>query len=188
MLRNVGLFCPHFIFLWRCSIKKTQINEEITAEKVRLIGPDGNQIGIVSSKIANNQAIVAKMDLVMIAPNANPPVCKIMDFGKYRYEQQKQLKEAKKKQKTVQVKEIRLSVNIDEHDLQTKARHARKFLENGDRLKLSLRYKGRQLGRREQGFEVVNNFYELIKDIAEVDKKPKYEGRSLVAYYSPIKD
>lgn len=124
----------------------------------------------------------------MIAPNANPPVVKIMDYGKYRYEQQKQEKEAKKKQKTVQVKEIRLSVNIEDHDLQTKARHARKFLENGDRLKISLRYKGRQLGRREQGFEVMDAFFELIKDLGEVDKKPKYEGRSLVAYYSPKKD
>lgn len=168
-------------------IKKTEINEEIRDREVRLIGPEGEQLGIMSARDAQQRANEAKLDLVKIAPTANPPVCKIMDYGKFRYEQAKLEKEQKKKQRIVQVKEIRLSVTIDDNDLKTKARHAIKFLEDGDRLKVSLRYRGRQLGRKEQGIEVVERFTELLEESGTLDKQPAYEGRSLVAFYSPKK-
>lgn len=168
-------------------IKKTEINEEIRDREVRVIGADGEQLGIMSSAKAFDLAVEAKMDLVKIAPTANPPVCKIMDYGKYKYEQTKIEKEQKKKQKIVQVKEIRLSVTIDDNDLKTKAKHAQKFLEEGDRLKVSLRYRGRQLGRKEMGVEVVDRFTEMIKEYGVLDKTPAVDGRSLVAFYSPKK-
>ena len=178
----------HFYFIREVTvIKKTEINEEIRDATVRLIGEDGEQIGIVSAKEAQAMAIEAKLDLVKIAPQANPPVCKLMDYGKYRYEQAKQEKEARKKQKVIQVKEIRLGMNIEENDLKTKARHAIKFLEAEDRLKVSLRFRGRQMMHKEQGMEVIERFTEIIKEYGELDKKPNYEGRSLVAFYSPIK-
>lgn len=168
-------------------IKRTEINEEIRDREVRLIGPNGDQQGIMSASQALDRAVSAKLDLVKIAPNAKPPVVKIMDYGKFRYEQTKAEKEQRKKQKVIQVKEIRLSVTIDEHDIQTKARHAIKFLEDGDRLKVSLRYRGRQLGRKEQGLEVVERFSDIIKDYGSLDRPPQYEGRSLIAFYSPKK-
>ncbi len=176
---------PHFFL--EVSIKRTEINEEIRDREVRLIDVDGRQIGIVSIREALDAADEAKLDLVKIAPQARPPVCKIMDYGKYRYEQAKMEKEAKKKQRVIQVKEIRLSVNIDDGDMETKARHAIKFLEAGDRLKVSLRFRGRQLSRKELGVEVVERFGEMIKEYGEVDKRPAIEGRSVVAYYAPIK-
>lgn len=169
------------------SIKKTEINEEIRDREVRVIGAEGEQLGIMSSAKAFDLAVEAKMDLVKIAPTANPPVCKIMDYGKFKYEQTKIEKEQKKKQKIVQVKEIRLSVTIDDNDLKTKAKHAQKFLEEGDRLKVSLRYRGRQLGRKEMGVEVVDRFSEMIKEYGALDKAPAVDGRSLVAFYSPKK-
>ena len=168
-------------------IKKTEINEEIRDREVRVIGPEGDQLGIMSAAKALEQANVNKMDLVKIAPNAKPPVVKIMNYGKFRYEQSKAEKEQRKKQKVIQVREIRLSVTIDEHDIQTKARHAIKFLEDGDRLKVALRYRGRQLGRKELGFDVINRFSEIINDYGSLDRPPQYEGRSLIAFYSPNK-
>lgn len=181
-----GLIVRTF-FMGVKGIKRTEINEEIRDREVRCIGPDGDQLGIMSASQALDRAISAKLDLVKIAPNAKPPVVKIMDYGKYRYEQAKAEKEQRKKQKVIQVKEIRLSVTIDEHDIQTKARHAIKFLEDGDRLKVSLRYRGRQLGRKEQGLDVVARFSEIIKDYGSLDRPPQYEGRSLIAFYSPNK-
>lgn len=154
---------------------------------MRLIGPNGEQIGIVSSKEAQLAANEARLDLVKIAPQANPPVVKIMDYGKYRYEQAKMEKEARKKQKVIQVKEIRLGMNIEENDLNTKARQAIRFLDSDDRLKVSLRFRGRQMMHREQGMEVINRFTEMIKDHGELDRQPNYEGRQLVAFYSPVK-
>lgn len=169
------------------SIKRTEVNEEIRDREVRLIDVDGRQIGIVPIREALEAADEAKLDLVKIAPQARPPVCKIMDYGKYKYEQAKMEKEAKKKQRVIQVKEIRLSVNIDDGDMETKARHAIRFLEAGDRLKVSLRFRGRQLSRKELGLEVVERFGEMIKEYGEVDKRPAIEGRSVVGYYAPIK-
>lgn len=188
LIFKCGLLRSHFYFIREVTvIKKTEINEEIRDATVRLIGEDGEQIGIVSAKEAQAMAIEAKLDLVKIAPQANPPVCKLMDYGKYRYEQAKQEKEARKKQKVIQVKEIRLGMNIEENDLKTKARHAIKFLEAEDRLKVSLRFRGRQMMHKEQGMEVIERFTEIIKEYGELDKKPNYEGRSIVAFYSPIK-
>ncbi|HHX03364.1 MAG TPA: translation initiation factor IF-3 [Tissierellia bacterium] len=168
-------------------MKRTEVNEEIRDREVRLIDVDGRQIGIVPIREALEAADEAKLDLVKIAPQARPPVCKIMDYGKYKYEQAKMEKEAKKKQRVIQVKEIRLSVNIDDGDMETKARHAIRFLEAGDRLKVSLRFRGRQLSRKELGLEVVERFGEMIKEYGEVDKRPAIEGRSVVGYYAPIK-
>jgi translation initiation factor IF-3 len=176
---------PHFLL--EVSIKRTEVNEEIRDREVRLIDVDGRQIGIVPIREALEAADEAKLDLVKIAPQARPPVCKIMDYGKYKYEQAKMEKEAKKKQRVIQVKEIRLSVNIDDGDMETKARHAIRFLEAGDRLKVSLRFRGRQLSRKELGLEVVERFGEMIKEYGEVDKRPAIEGRSVVGYYAPIK-
>jgi translation initiation factor IF-3 len=168
-------------------IKKTEINEEIRDAAVRLIGANGEQLGIVSAREAQNLANEAKLDLVKIAPQADPPVCKLMDYGKFRYEQAKLEKEARKKQKVIQVKEIRLGMNIEDNDLNTKARHAIKFLEAEDRLKVSLRFRGRQMMHREQGMEVMKRFTEIIKDHGTLDRQPNYEGRALVAFYSPVK-
>lgn len=169
------------------TIKKTEINEEIRDPQVRLIGPAGEQIGIVTSKEAQQAAQDARLDLVKIAPQANPPVCKLMDYGKFRYEQAKQEKEARKKQKVIQVKEIRLGMNIEDNDLNTKARQAIKFLDADDRLKVSLRFRGRQMMHKEQGMEVINRFTEMIKDHGDLERQPNYEGRQLVAFYSPVK-
>lgn len=168
-------------------IKKTEINEEIRDAQVRLIGEHGDQLGIVSSREAQAIANEAKLDLVKIAPQANPPVCRLMNYGKFRYEQAKMEKEARKKQKVIQVKEIRLGMNIEDNDLNTKARHAIKFLEAEDRLKVTLRFRGRQMMHREQGMEVIKKFTETIKDYGMLDRQPNYEGRTLVAFYSPVK-
>ena len=131
---------------------------------MRLIGDDGEQLGIMSSKEALNLALSKNLDLVKISPNSNPPVCKIMDFGKYKYELAKKEKESKKKQKVVSVKEIRLRPMIDKHDLETKANMAKKFLESGDKLKVTIRFRGRELGHKEMGNQVIEKFVELIKD------------------------
>ncbi len=168
-------------------IKKAEINEDIRDREVRLIDVDGEQLGVVSTKDAMNIAIEKKLDLVKIAPNAKPPVCKVMDYGKFKYEQAKKEKEAKKKQKTTQVKEIRLSLNIESNDMQTKANNAIKFLENGDRVKVSLRFKGRQLGHTEFGYEVINKFAEYIGENGQMEKRPSFEARSLVVIFTPKK-
>lgn len=171
----------------RISTIEPRLNDRIRAQRCRLIAEDGEQLGIFMTSDALRMSDEQALDLVEIAPNADPPVCKIMDYGKFKYEQTKIEKEQKKKQKIVQVKEIRLSVTIDDNDLKTKAKHAQKFLEEGDRLKVSLRYRGRQLGRKEMGVEVVDRFSEMIKEYGALDKAPAVDGRSLVAFYSPKK-
>lgn len=162
------------------------MNESIRDREVRLVGEDGEQLGIVSTGKAMDLAAEKKMDLVKVAPNAKPPVCRIMDYGKFKYEQQKKLKEAKKKQKQITVKEIRLSLNIDQHDLETKAKRARKFLENGDRVKIALRFRGRQLGNTKLGYGVIDKFVDMVADSGTIDKKAKMEGRSMVAFMAPV--
>jgi len=172
----------------RCSaIKKTELNEEIRDREVRVVGEDGEQLGIMSSREALEIAIDRKLDLVKIAPQAKPPVCKIMDYGKHRYEQQKREKENKKKAKSTSLKEVRLSLKIEKHDLETKANQAIKFLKNGDKLKVSLRFRGREMGYLSLGHEVIDKFTKLIEDYGKLDKRPAMEGRSLVAFYLPIK-
>jgi len=164
----------------------TELNEDIRDKEVRLIGPDGEQLGILSSREAFAIALEKKMDLVKIAPQATPPVCKIMDYGKFRYEQQKKEREAKKNQKTVTIKEIRLSLNIEKHDMETKAKGALKFLKEGDKVKVSLRLRGRELANSGFATEVINRFLETLgEDIAIIETQPKLEGKSVTAILSP---
>ena len=155
------------------------INEQIRDKEVRLIGPDGAQLGIVSSREAFAKAQEAGLDLVKIAPQAKPPVCKIIDYGKYRYELSRKEKEAKKKQKTIDIKEVRLSPNIDTNDLKTKVNAARKFLSKGDRVKVTLRFRGREMAHVQASKHILDDFAEALADIAVVEKAPKLEGRSM---------
>lgn len=163
------------------------INEQIRDKEVRLIGPDGEQLGIMSAKEAYFKAKDANLDLVKIAPTAKPPVCKIIDYGKYRYELARKAKEAKKKQKTVEMKEIRLSPNIDTNDLNTKVNQARKFLSKGAKVKVSLRFRGREMAHRDVGREILDSFYKELEDVSTVDKPAKMEGRSMVMFLSATK-
>ena len=158
------------------------INEQIRDREVRLIGEDGQLVGIMSSRDAYKMAQDAGLDLVKIAPKAQPPVCKIVDYGKYRYEQARKEKEAKKKQKTMEVKEVRLSPNIDANDLNTKINQARKFLEHGDKVKVTLRFRGRELANVEQSKVILDNFAEKLAEIAVIDKTAKFEGRSMIMF------
>ena len=155
------------------------INEQIRDREIRLIGEDGNQLGIMSAKDAMKLAREANLDLVKIAPNAKPPVCKIIDYGKYRYEQARKEKEAKKKQKTVELKEIRLSPNIDTNDLNTKINSAKKFIEKGNKVKVTLRFRGREMAHMNQSKYILDDFAESLADVAVVEKAPKVEGRSI---------
>ena len=158
------------------------INEQIRDKEVRLIGSDGEQLGIMSAKEAMFKAQAAGLDLVKIAPQAKPPVCKIIDYGKYRYELARKEKEAKKKQKTIDVKEVRLSPNIDTNDLNTKVNAARKFLSKGDRVKVTLRFRGREMAHMANSRHVLDDFAELLADVATVEKAPKVEVRSMTMF------
>lgn len=158
------------------------INEQIRDKEVRLIGSNGEQLGVMSAKDAMKLAKEAELDLVKIAPNAKPPVCKIIDYGKYRYELARKEKEAKKKQKTIDVKEVRLSPNIDTNDLNTKVNQARKFLSKGDKVKVTLRFRGRELAHVNQSKVILDNFAEQLSDVATVDKPAKFEGRSMIMF------
>ena len=155
------------------------INEQIRDREVRLIGADGEQIGVVSSREAQKIADEAGLDLVKIAPNAKPPVCKVIDYGKYRYEMARKDKEAKKKQKTVELKEIRLSPNIDTNDLNTKMNAAKKFLAKGNKVKITLRFRGREMAHMSSSKHILDDFAENLSDITVVEKAPKIEGRSI---------
>ena len=155
------------------------INEQIRDKEVRVIGADGEMIGIMSSKEAQALAREAELDLVKISPNAKPPVCKIIDYGKYRYEQARKEKEAKKKQKTIELKEIRLSPNIDTNDLNTKINSAKKFIEKGNKVKVTLRFRGREMAHMNQSKYILDDFAEALADVAVVEKAPKVEGRSI---------
>ena len=158
------------------------INEQVRDREVRVISSNGEQLGIMSSKEAMKLAREAELDLVKIAPNAKPPVCKIIDYGKYRYELARKEKEAKKKQKTIDVKEVRLSPNIDKNDLNTKINHARKFLSKGDKVKVTLRFRGRELAHVNSSMVILEEFAEQLLDVAVVDKQPKFEGRSMIMF------
>lgn len=178
----IHFFCVKYIF-WRCTtISDLMINEQIRDKEVRVIGEDGEQLGIMSAKEALKLAKEAELDLIKIAPTAKPPVCKIVDYGKYRYEQMRKEKEAKKKQKTIDIKEIRFSPNIDTNDLKTKMNQARKFLSKGDKVKVSIRFRGRELAHMEIGTEILNNFAAQMEDVAIVEKPAKVEGRSMVMF------
>jgi len=168
--------------------KDIKINEEIRDKELRVINDDGEMLGVMSREEAQALADEKKLDLAMISPNADPPVCKILDYGKYRYEIQKREKEAKKKQKTVQIKEIRLSTFIEDHDIQVKAKVACKFLEEGDKVKVSLRFRGREKDYVARGREVMEKFAQECAEVGNVDKKPTFEGRSLTMFMSPKSD
>ena len=155
------------------------INEQIRDREVRLIGADGEQLGIVSSREAQKIADEAGLDLVKIAPNAKPPVCKVIDYGKYRYEQARKEKDAKKKQKTVELKEIRLSPNIEANDLNTKMNAAKKFLAKGNKVKITLRFRGREMAHMNASKQILDDIAENLSDVAVVEKAPKVEGRSI---------
>lgn len=163
------------------------INEQIRDREVRLIGENGEQLGIFSLADAMKMAHDAELDLVKIAPTAKPPVCKIIDYGKYRYELARKDKEAKKKQKVVEVKEVRLSPNIDTNDLNTKMGAARKFLEKGDKVKVTLRFRGREMAHMSKSRYILDDFAESLKDIAVVDKPSKVEGRSMIMFLTAKK-
>lgn len=158
------------------------INERIRDKEVRLVSETGEQLGIMSSKDALRMAREADLDLVKIAPKAKPPVCKIIDYGKYRYELARKEKEARKKQRKMEVKEVKLSPNIDQNDLNTKANHARKFIERGDKVKVTLRFRGREMAHVNFSKQILDNFCEKLEDIAVVDKAPKMEGRTMVMF------
>ena len=158
------------------------INEQIRDKEVRLIGEDGEQLGVVSGKEALRLAEEAGLDLVKIAPTAKPPVCKIVDYGKFKYEQTRKEKEAKKKQKTIEIKEIRLSPNIDTNDLITKINAAKKFLTKGDKVKVTLRFRGREMAHMANSKHILDDFAESLADIAVVEKAPKVEGRSMTMF------
>ena len=154
-------------------------NEQIRDKEVRLIGADGEQLGIMSAREAYKLAQEAELDLVKIAPGAKPPVCKIIDYGKYRYELARKEKEARKKQKTVELKEVRLSPNIDTNDLNTKMNAARKFISKGNKVKVTLRFRGREMAHVQASKHILDDFAEALADIAVVEKAPKLEGRSM---------
>ncbi len=156
------------------------INEEIREKEVRVIDSDGSQLGILSIKDAMAAAAEKNLDLVEIAPNANPHVCRIMDYGKYRFEQAKREKEAKKNQKIIEVKEVRLSLNIDTNDFNTKLNHAIKFLQDGNKVKVSVRFRGREMAHPELGADMIKRFADGVAEVGTVDKLPKMEGRSMV--------
>ena len=170
------------------------INEKIRDKEIRLIGQEGEQLGIMSSREAMKLAREAGLDLVKVAPTAKPPVCKIVDYGKYRYEiidygkyryeMARKEKEAKKKQRTMEVKEVRLSPNIDTNDLNTKANQARKFISKGDKVKVTLRFRGREMAHVNYSKQILDAFYEKLEDVAVIDKAPKMEGRSMVMFLS----
>ena len=155
------------------------INGQIRAKEVQLITDEGQKQGVMSLREALEKAQEKNLDLVLVAPQANPPVCKIMNYGKYKFEQAKKEKEAKKKQKVLEIKEIRITPNIEEHDFEFKAKNARKFIESGNKLKITLRFRGREINNSKLGENVLNKFIENLSDIAVVERKPKLEGRNM---------
>lgn len=162
-----------------------QINEEIKDKEIRLIGEEGEQLGIMSSEAALKIAADKDMDLVKIVPGSNPPVCKVMDYGKFRFEQTKKEKEAKKNQRIIEIKEIRMSPGIGENDFNTKLKNGQKFLSEGDRVKVSVRFRGREMAHTEIGAERLKDFAEKCAEIANMDKPPKLEGRNMSMFLSP---
>jgi translation initiation factor IF-3 len=189
---SVGVFCVHTFFFkpcWRWKViskeHQHQVNEQIRAREVRLIGIDGTHLGIKPLREALQLAMEANLDLVNVAPQAKPPVCRIMDYGKFRYEQSKREKEARKNQKTIQIKEVRLSPTIEENDVQTKLKNVKKFLQKGDKVKLTIRFRGREITHQELGRRILDRMAEEVKDISDVERQPKLEGRQMIMILTP---
>lgn len=162
------------------------INEEITAKSVRLIGSDGEQLGILDTAKAQEMADEKELDLVLMSPNADPPVCKIMDYGKYRFDQLKKEKENRKNQHIVDTKEIKMTPSIDTHDFETKMSHGRKFLEGGDKLKVTIRFRGREINHSSLGVQLLERVTEALSGYGNVEKKPKLEGKNMFMIVAPI--
>lgn len=179
-----------FLFLktfWRCSFisKEHIINEKIKDKEVRLIGEDGSQMGVLSGREALDIAMSKNLDLVKISPNAVPPVCKIMDYGKYKFELSKKEKEQRKNQKVITVKEVRVTPNIDDHDFFTKVNNAMKFLKGGDKVKVTVRFRGREVTHAKLGEVILDRFGEACAEVGTVDKRPKLEGRNMSMFIAP---
>ena len=166
---------------WRCFIIKQEllINEKIRCKEVQVIDENGNKLGVLSIDDALNRAQDVKLDLVLVAPNTEPPVCKFMNYGKYKFEQAKKEKESKKNQKAMEIKEIRITPNIESHDFEFKVKNARKFLENGNKVKITLRFRGRELNYAKSAGENINQFIEALSDIAAPEKNPILEGKNM---------
>ena len=162
-----------------------QINEQIRDSSIRVVSEDGEQLGVMSSREAMSIAEEKGLDLVKVSPTAKPPVCKIMDYGKFRFEQSKKLKEAKKNQKVIVLKEMRLSATIDTHDLEVKAKIVNKFLKSGDKVKISIRFKGRQMAHTEKGLQMMDKFYAMVEENAVIEKRAKLEGRNMFMILAP---
>ena len=167
------------------SNKELQINEQIRDKELRVIDSDGTQLGIMSLRQAMEIAEKKNLDLVKIAPQANPPVCKIIDYGKFRFEQAKREKEARKNQRVVEIKEVRLSLNIDTHDFETKKNHALRFISEGNKVKASIRFRGREMGHPELGLEIMRRFADAMSEVANVEKPAKLEGRTMLMFLAP---
>ena len=167
--------------------KEMLINEQIDAKEIRVIGADGEQLGIMSTEQALRMAYNDGLDLVMMTGNATPPVCKIMNFGKFRFEREKKEKEAKKKQQVVELKEIQLSCRIENHDFETKLKHAHKFLSSGNKVRVVLRFKGREMAHQDLGVEIMEKFRVACEELGTVDKKPSLDGRIMSMVISPVK-
>ncbi len=166
-------------------VESARINERIRADKVRLIGHDGEQVGIVSVMEAQNYADRLNLDLVEVAPQADPPVCKVMDYGKYRYEQEQKAKEARKKQTTINIKEIKLRPKIDEHDFQTKKGHVERFLKKGDKVKVTIMFRGRELVHPHLGEKLLRRMAEELEELGEIESEPNLDGRNMVMMMAP---
>jgi translation initiation factor IF-3 len=180
--------CAHFFIFSggdTAISKELRINEGITNKELRLIGVDGEQVGIVSPREAMTMAREAGLDLVEVAPQAKPPVCRIMDYGKYRFEQNKREREAKKKQKIINVKEVKLRLGIEGHDFEVKARNAERFLKNEDKVKVTIMFRGREVAHSDLGLELCKKFAERVQDDGEIEKHPKLEGRNMIMVLTP---
>lgn len=164
-----------------------RVNEKISSPKVRLVDENGEMVGVVTQKDALERAYKAGLDLVEVSPNADPPVCKILNYGKYKFEEQKRRAEIRKKQKVIEVKEIQLRPGIDKHDFEVKMRSARKFIEEGDKLKITLRFRGREVSHQQLGTEVLNKVKAALEDIAKVEHHPKLEGKRMIMVMGPVK-
>lgn len=175
----------YFLEVLIISVKDIPINEQITFKEVRVIDADGSQLGILPIKDAIEAAYAKDLDLVNVSPNANPPVCKIMDYGKYRFEIAKREKEARKNQKIIETKEIRLGLSIDKHDFETKGNHAIQFLKSGNKLKVSIRFRGRELGHPEIGLDIMSRFAEYCSEYAVIEKPAKMESRNMLMFLAP---
>ena len=162
-----------------------RVNEQIEAEKVRVVNADGEMVGVISKEEGIEIAYEAGLDLVEVSPNADPPVCKVLDYGKYKYEAQKKANEARKKQKVIDVKEIKMRSGIDEHDYQVKMRSVRRFLDEGDKVKMTIRFRGREMAHQELGMKVLDRIREDVDELAKVEQFPKSEGRLMTMVIAP---